>query len=169
MYLSISDLNCLSPAVCKQFVTFYSLLCANQLGWQTFMPREQELCNYLANNTILSCQKYIIRACNNCAAVIYEPTRHQSAHPLEWIQEAVSFILNADYQPVVYLSHDDSHGHGFILGSDFQDFIRRWSHIGQAGGEDWKWMPFVNDPDSLLDSNGKNARIWRESLGLRGQ
>lgn len=70
-------------------------------------------------------------------------------------------------QPVVYLSHDDGHGHGFLLGSDFQDFLRRWSYIGCSGGEYWKWLPFVHDPDSFVDPKCENARIWREALGLK--
>ena len=34
------------------------------------------------------------------------------------------------YGEVVYLSHDDGGGHGYVLGADFADFLRRWTPLG---------------------------------------
>ena len=72
----------------------------------------------------------------------------------------------ADSQPVVYLSHDDGEGNGYWLGSDFEDYIDRLSLLGCPGAEDWQWMPFVNDPRSLLDPFGESAIQWRDWFGL---
>jgi len=68
--------------------------------------------------------------------------------------------------PVVYLSHDDGEAHGYVLGSNFVDFMERWSLLGCPGNEDWQMMPFLPDATSGLDAYGENARKWREWFGL---
>jgi hypothetical protein len=69
--------------------------------------------------------------------------------------------------PVVYLSHDDGEGHGCILGNDFIDFIDKWTLLGCVGPEDWQMTPFIDSPETGLDPDGQNARVWREILGVR--
>jgi hypothetical protein len=77
-------------------------------------------------------------------------------------------LSNADQQPVVYLSHEgDDSVHGFWLGQDFEDYVDRLSLLGCVGSEDWQLLPFVSGPRSLLETNGANARHWREWFGLR--
>ena len=68
--------------------------------------------------------------------------------------------------PVIYLSHDDGEGHGYILGSNFTDFIDRWSLLGCVGAEDWQMLPFISSSTSGLEPNGENAQKWREWFGL---
>jgi hypothetical protein len=69
--------------------------------------------------------------------------------------------------PVVYLAHEPDPAHGYRLGSDFFDFMDRWSQVGCAGPHSWGWLPFTTGPLSLIDPNSQNARIWREWLGLK--
>lgn len=73
-----------------------------------------------------------------------------------------------DQQPVVYLSHEgDDTIHGYWLGVDFEDYIDRLSKLGCVGAEDWQLAPFVSSPQSCLDPDGENAKLWREWFGLR--
>ncbi len=71
-------------------------------------------------------------------------------------------------QPVVYLSHEgDDSVHGYWLGKDFEDYVDRLSLLGCVGSEDWQLKPFVSGPRSLLETEGANARNWREWFGLQ--
>ena len=89
---------------------------------------------------------------------------------------AIMFVANGDQialdlgnppeAPVVYLSHADGEGHGYILGHSFQEFIDSWSMLGCPGNEDWVMMPFLPSPTAGLDPYGKNAQEWREWFGL---
>jgi hypothetical protein len=77
-------------------------------------------------------------------------------------------LTSADDQPVVYLSHEgDDSVHGYRLGNDFEDYIDRLSLLGCVGSEDWQLKPFVSGPSSLLETDGANARLWRDWFGLR--
>ena len=76
-------------------------------------------------------------------------------------------ISDPSRQSVVYLSKEDNHGHGFILASDFKDFLARLSILGCPGGDDRNWLAFTLDPDSMIDSNCVNAKIWRKVIGLQ--
>jgi cell wall assembly regulator SMI1 len=67
---------------------------------------------------------------------------------------------------VVYLSHDDGEGHGYVLAQDFRDLLARWLPIACAGGEDWQWLPFVHGPTSGLEPDGEPAKAWRRVLGI---
>jgi hypothetical protein len=70
--------------------------------------------------------------------------------------------------PVIYLSHEgDDTLHGFWLGRDFEDYVDRLSLLGCVGSEDWQLAPFVSGPRSFLETDGANAKHWREWLGLR--
>ncbi|MCK6455280.1 MAG: SMI1/KNR4 family protein [Phycisphaerae bacterium] len=72
----------------------------------------------------------------------------------------------AHYEQVVYLSHDDGEGHGYVLANDFADLLRRWTPLACPGAEDWQWLPFTRDGESGIDPACENARIWQRLLGL---
>jgi len=73
-----------------------------------------------------------------------------------------------EQQAVVYLSHEgDDSVHGYWLGRDFEDYVDRLSQLGCVGSEDWQLKPFVSGSRSLLETDGANARHWREWFGLR--
>ena len=61
---------------------------------------------------------------------------------------------------VVYLSHDDGQGHGFIMASSFSDLLERWAPLGCPGPEDWQWLPFVSDAVSGILPDSENAKQW---------
>jgi cell wall assembly regulator SMI1 len=70
------------------------------------------------------------------------------------------------YEQIVYLSHDDGQGHGYVLADNFSDLLRRWVPLACTGGEDWQWLPFTSGPCSRLDPVCENAFAWRKLLGL---
>ena len=117
----------------------------------------------------------------------HEPSRREwvtgcfpdpsNAYDAVWYQKlAVIPIMNGDYigidlRPehhgeVVYMSHDDGDGHGYVLGADIIDFLRRWTPLGCPGPEDWQWLPFTSGKASMLEPDGEAAREWRRTLGL---
>jgi len=67
---------------------------------------------------------------------------------------------------IVYLSHDDGEGHGYVLAEDFQSLLRRWIPLACVGGEDWQWLPFHDSATGSLDPAGGNARLFRKLLGI---
>jgi len=71
-----------------------------------------------------------------------------------------------DDSPVVYLSHDGGDFHGTILGNNFIDFIDRWSLLGFAGAEYWKFEPFIAPSTIGLDPFCKNATRWQKWFNL---
>jgi hypothetical protein len=81
--------------------------------------------------------------------------------------DLIAFDLTDDkHGQVVYLSHDDGHGHGYVLAQDFQDLLDRWLPLGCTGGEDWQWLPFTVGPNSMLDPYAEPAVTWRHVLGI---
>lgn len=68
--------------------------------------------------------------------------------------------------PVVYLSHDDGREHGFVLGTDFADFVDRWTTLGCIGAEGWQMLPFLPTAEAGLDVTGENASSWKQLFGL---
>ncbi|MNN71967.1 hypothetical protein D3C81_1879570 [compost metagenome] len=67
-----------------------------------------------------------------------------------------AFDLNEEgTYPIVYLSHDDGEGHGYIIAKNFIELIDNWSRICFVGSEDWQWLPFVQSSESgiLPDSD----------------
>ncbi len=75
-------------------------------------------------------------------------------------------LARARFEQVVYLSHDDGQGHGYVLADNFADLLRRWLPLACAGGEDWQWLPFTSGPLSRLDPACQNACAWRKLLGI---
>lgn len=70
------------------------------------------------------------------------------------------------YEQVVYLSHDDGQGHGFVLAENFQQLLHRWVPLACPGGEDWQWLPFTSGRTSFLDPGCANAQRWRSLIGI---
>lgn len=81
--------------------------------------------------------------------------------------DLIAFDLADDkYGQVVYLSHDDGEGHGYVLAQDFRDLLARWLPLGCTGGEDWQWLPFTVGPNSGLEPYAGPAMTWRRVLGI---
>lgn len=78
----------------------------------------------------------------------------------------LSFDLTHDNCPVVYLSHDDGEGHGYVMGNDFVDFMDKWISIGCPGPEDWQIIPFITSPEGGIDPESINAQTWRKMIGV---
>ena len=68
------------------------------------------------------------------------------------------------YGRVVYLSHDGSDLHGYVMANSFTKFLEEYIKVGCAGGEDWQWEVFTNNHTTPIDSNSENARKWREII-----
>ena len=78
--------------------------------------------------------------------------------------DMIAIDLASPEGAIVYLSHDDGEGHGYILGTNFEDFIERHSLIGYPGYEEWLLTPFA--PEKILDPQCENAIAWRKWFGL---
>lgn len=68
---------------------------------------------------------------------------------------------------VIYLSHDDGQGHGYVMALSFPDLLTRWVPLGCPGPEDWQWLPFVSSATSGILPNSENARNWLRVIGVR--
>ena len=67
---------------------------------------------------------------------------------------------------VVYLSHDDGEGHGYVLAQSLDDLLDRWVPLACPGPEDWQWLSFVPFDFGPIDPAGENGLAWRQLLGL---
>lgn len=67
---------------------------------------------------------------------------------------------------VVYLSHDDGEGHGYVLGQNVFDFLDAWTRVGCPGPEDWQWLPFVASSGEGLDPDAEPGVAWRAWFGI---
>jgi cell wall assembly regulator SMI1 len=108
-----------------------------------------------------------------CFADPLNPQHAVWHHKLPFQAVANGDLLALDLRPgteaaVVYLSHEGDQEHGYLLGSDFADFLDRWSELGCPGPEAWLLAPFLAGPCALLDPRGPNAIRWKESFGMRG-
>lgn len=68
------------------------------------------------------------------------------------------------YGKVVYLSHDGSDSHGYVMANSFREFLEEYTKIGCVGGEDWQWETFTNNHTTPIDSNTENAKKWLETM-----
>jgi len=71
-----------------------------------------------------------------------------------------------DYGKIVYLSHDDGEGHGYVMANSFFELLRNWVKLGCVGGEDWQWLPFCENKLSGIDPTCENAQLWCEVTGI---
>jgi hypothetical protein len=82
-------------------------------------------------------------------------------------------VPNGDYLAfdadgrVIYLSHDDGQGHGYVMASSFPDLLTRWIPLGCPGPEDWQWLPFVASATSGILPDSENAKSWLSGIGAR--
>jgi hypothetical protein len=63
--------------------------------------------------------------------------------------------------PVIYLDHEHGRRHGIRLGSNFVDFITRWSNLGCPGLEIERMMPFYDPVQNLLMDSGEVVENWK--------
>lgn len=78
-----------------------------------------------------------------------------------------AFDLNEDgTYPIVYLSHDDGEGHGYIIAKNFIELIDNWSRICFVGSEDWQWLPFVQSSESGILPDSDSAIEFRKLLEI---
>lgn len=75
-------------------------------------------------------------------------------------------LNDENYGKIVYLSHDDGEGHGYILANSFEQLLSNWSKIGFVGAEDWQWLPFVENENSGILPESSNALKWKELIKL---
>lgn len=83
--------------------------------------------------------------------------------------DIIAFDIKEDESnpPVVYLSHDDGDGHGYILGKDFDTYFEQLLLVGACGNEDWQMLPFCLDAQSGIVSDCENAKEYRKIIGLQ--
>ena len=62
---------------------------------------------------------------------------------------------------VVYLSHDDGEGHGYVMAESFAKLLSVWVPLACTGAEDWQWLPFTNNKSTCIDPTCENATQWR--------
>jgi len=71
---------------------------------------------------------------------------------------------------VVYLSHDDGVGHGWVLATTFGDFMDRLIDIGDLRLEEWELLKYIGENDGTgLDPNCEAAEEFRQYIGLNWQ
>ncbi len=69
-------------------------------------------------------------------------------------------------EQVIYLSHDDGDGHGYVLANSFNELLDNWSKLGCPGAEDWQWIPFTNEMKTPIDPDCKNVIKWKSLIGI---
>jgi hypothetical protein len=81
--------------------------------------------------------------------------------------DCIGIDLRADhYGEVVYLSHDDGEGHGYLLGIDILECLRRWTPLGCHGPEIGSGCSSTSNTTAMIDPDGEAACAWRWTLGL---
>lgn len=75
-------------------------------------------------------------------------------------------VKSGDDPPVVYLSHADGQGHGYILAHHFMELLEKGSRIAFVGTEDWQWLTFTESKDSGINVQSTAAAQWRKLIGL---
>jgi hypothetical protein len=77
------------------------------------------------------------------------------------------FLSIDSFGKVIYLSHDDGEGHGFIMANSFYSLLENWLPLGCPGGEDWQWLPFTNNMTTPIDPNSSNGKEWLSMIGIK--
>lgn len=78
--------------------------------------------------------------------------------------------LGVDLDPgrsgaIVFLSHDGSDGHGYVLADSLAELLDRWVPLACPDGD--AWLAFVPWDHGPIDPTCANASTWRQLLGLR--
>ena len=170
-------LRCSLPISYKKFLLEFS----SYLEWRWGLPDEMQLpdkfdelfggIGSVGLSELLECET--IR--KESIEIAFDDPNHQ--YDKVWHNKLAFFAVgNGDIlafdlsipvdPPVVYVSHDDGEGHGYILGHNFIDFMDRWSKIGFVGGEDWQLLPFIESSTSGINPDSTNSKEWRELIGL---
>lgn len=82
--------------------------------------------------------------------------------------DVIAFDLLDDKEDkkVVYLSHDDGEGHGWVLGDNFASYLEKLILIGGCGSEECQMTPFCQDSTSGIDPYCENAKNYRKIIGF---
>ncbi|RRD60750.1 SMI1/KNR4 family protein [Tannerella forsythia] len=75
-------------------------------------------------------------------------------------------LEEASYGKIVYLSHDGSDLHGYVIANSFTEFLEEYTKLGCVGAEDWQWEAFTNQHTTPIDSNCDNAKLWFSTIGV---
>jgi hypothetical protein len=162
-------------------LTRFFLECARSIDFSWFCPENLKFpapfeANFsggfsLSLDSLQDCERgrrHWIEHCFPNPSDPYDAVWHQKLAIIPVIDgDCIGLDLRPDYHgEVVYLSHCDSKGHGYVLGTDILDFLRRWTPLGCPGPEDWQWLPFTSSRTSMLEPDGEAAREWRNIVGL---
>lgn len=71
------------------------------------------------------------------------------------------------YGKIIYLSHDDGEGHGYVMAQSFSELLVSWTTLGCVGAEDWQWLPFYVNATDGIDPNCPNALLWKQTIGIK--
>ena len=79
-----------------------------------------------------------------------------------WTGDFIAIDLNEpSYGKVLYLSHNDSPGHNYILGGSFKEFINRWTELGFVGPRGGDLLYFLSNKLDGLNTNSENAILLK--------
>ena len=70
------------------------------------------------------------------------------------------------YGKIIYLSHDDGKGHGYMMAPSFSALLESWTTLGCVGAEDWQWLPFCANATDGIDPDCPNALLWKQTIGI---
>jgi len=76
-------------------------------------------------------------------------------------------LIPSSYGKIIYLSHDDGDGHGYVMANTFTELLHNWTPLGCVGAEDWQWLPFCENETSGIDPNCENANLWLKTIGMK--
>lgn len=82
---------------------------------------------------------------------------------------AIDILPGAGCGQIVYLCHDDACDlHGQALGSDFVDFVTRWSRVGCVG-PDGPSLGVFSEAGVFAAPDSQTVLDWRSWLGMSGE
>lgn len=75
-------------------------------------------------------------------------------------------MTKGDDAPIVYLSHDDGEGHGYVVANNFIELLENWSKVGFVGNIDHDWISFTTSSKSGILGDGEVAKRFRAWVKL---
>lgn len=78
--------------------------------------------------------------------------------------DIIAMDLEKKEHPIIYLSHDDGDGHGYILGRTFNKYVEAVIELGGCGTEEDEFLQFCKDGISGIDFQCINAIQLRKKL-----